>query len=291
MRLFLLSLIFSSAIFAEEKATSKNGLILLAERLLGKNAGDRFFYYPTRTGPYAPDEYGFKFEDVTFASEDGVKLHGWFMKARGEGKPKGTVVFSHGNAGAVGHHIGFVTWMIEAGYQVLLYDYRGYGKSEGKLDREGMLKDVRGAFAYIKTRKDVDQKKLISYGHSLGGSKSIAALGQKSVIGLRAVISLAGFASYKDMARIVGGDLGADLVSDDHSARDFVEKLSPVPLMIVHGKNDNVVPIGQGEILFKNAEGPKTFFKVEKGGHNNALAMNDGAYQKKVLAWLDEVLK
>lgn len=59
----------------------------------------------------------------------------------------------------------------------------------------------------------------------------------------------------------------------------------------LHGENDNVVPIGQGEILFKNAKGPKTLFKVEKGGHNNPLAMNDGAYQKKVLAWLDEVLK
>lgn len=81
------------------------------------------------------------------------------------------------------------------------------------------------------------------------------------------------------------------MVSDDHSARDFVGKLSPVSLMIVHGENDNVAPVGRGEILFKNAKGPKTFFKVEKGGHNNALAMNDGAYQKKVLAWLDEVLK
>ena len=110
------------------------------------------------------------------------------------------------------------------------------------------------------------------------------------MIGLRAVISLAGFASHKDMARIVGGDLGADLVSDDHSARDFVGKLSPVSLMIVHGENDNVVPVGQGEVFFKNAKGPKTFFKVEKGGHNNALAMSDGAYQKKVLAWFDKVL-
>ncbi len=65
----------------------------------------------------------------------------------------------------------------------------------------------------------------------------------------------------------------------------------PGPLMIVHGQNDNMLPIGQGEILFKNAKGPKTFFKVEKGGHNNPLAMNGGAYQKKVLARLDEVLK
>ena len=70
-----------------------------------------------------------------------------------------------------------------------------------------------------------------------------------------------------------------------------MEKLSPVPLMIVHGKNDRVVPIGQGEVLFKKAKDPKTFFKVENGGHNNALAMNEGDYEKKVLAWLDEVLK
>ena len=71
--------------------------------------------------------------------------------------------------------------------------------------------------------------------------------------------------------------------------RDFEGR--PGPLMIVHGQNDNMVPIGRGEILFKNAKGPKGFFKVEKGRRNNALAMNDGAYQKKVLAWLDGVLK
>ena len=291
MRIFLLSLILIGPLLADENVKPKNGISQLAERLLGKNAGNRFFYYPTKTGPYAPNEYGFEFEDVTFPSEDGVKLHGWFMKAAGTEEPKGTVVFSHGNAGAVGHHIGFVTWLMKGGYQVLLYDYRGFGKSEGKLEREGMLKDVRGAFAYLKTRKDVNQKKLVSFGHSLGGAKSIAALGQKSVKGLRAVICWAGFASYKDMARLVGGEVGSDLVSDELSARDFVEKLSPVPLMIVHGADDRVVPIGQGQILFDKAKGPKTFFKVEKGGHNNALAMNDGAYQKKVLAWLDNVLK
>jgi len=291
MRIFLLSLMFVLPVFAEEKKESKNGLSQLAERFLGKNAGNRFFYYPTKTGPYPPDQYGFEFEDVTFPSEDGVKLHGWFIKAPKVKIPKGTVVFSHGNTGAVGYHVGFASWLIKGGYQVLLYDYRGFGKSEGKLDREGMLKDVRSAFAYLKTRKDVDQNKLISFGHSLGGAKSIAALGQKSVEGLRAVISLAGFASYKDMARIVGGELGADLVSDDHSARDFIEKLSPVPLMIVHGENDRVVPVGQGEILYGKAKGPKTFLKVEKGGHNDALSLNGGAYQKKVLVWLDEVLK
>ena len=291
MRILLISLLFLGPLFAEEEPKKKNGLSQLAEKLLGKNAGNRFFYYPTKEGPYSPDEYGFRYEDVTFPSEDGVKLHGWFIKALNVEKPKGTVVFSHGNAGAVGHHVGFASWLMKGGYQVLLYDYRGFGKSEGKLDRSGMLKDVRGAFAYLKTRKDVDQQKLISFGHSLGGAKSIAALGQKSVKGLRAVISLAGFASYKDMARIVGGEVGEDLVSDELSARDFVEKLSPVPLMIVHGKNDRVVPIGQGEVLFKKAKDPKTFFKVENGGHNNALAMNEGDYEKKVLAWLDEVLK
>ena len=64
-----------------------------------------------------------------------------------------------------------------------------------------------------------------------------------------------------------------------------------LPLLIVHGQNDKVVPIGQGEILFKSAKGPKSFFKVEKGGHNNALTMNDRACQKKVMTWLDELLK
>ncbi len=291
---FYLLFLILPALAEEEKldtpAQGEGGFTALAEKFLGENGGDRFFYYPTKTAPDLPSTYKQPFEDITFASEDGTKLHGWFLTLPEGEKPKGTIVFNHGNSGSVGYHLHFVLWMVKAGYQVLVYDYRGFGKSEGIITRKGIVEDVRGAINYVKTRKDVDPQRLISFGHSLGGAKSLAALGQKMIPGVRGVISFAGFASYQDMARRFAGETGVKLVNDDLSARDLIEKISPVPVLIVHGTKDLVVPFSQGEKLFEKAKEPKTFYKVPEGSHTRALFMNDEEYRKKVLVWMAKVL-
>jgi len=259
------------------------------KKLLGKKGGDRFFYYPTRIGPHNPKDYGYEMESVKFSSRDGTKLHGWFLPARGGKKAHATVVFSHGNAGSMGYHFGFITWLVNEGYHVLMYDYRGFGFSEGKPERSGMIEDVLAAMRYVKTRKEVDPNRLVSFGHSLGGAKSIAALGKEKVSGLRAVISHAGFSSYTEMARVMGGEVGANVVGDEWAPRDWVSKIG-VPLLIIHGEKDGVVPFAHGEELFARAGEPKTFFRVQGGDHQRSLVMNDGAYRKKVLQWLAKVL-
>ena len=212
------------------------------------------------------------------------------MPAQGKAA-KATVVFSHGNTGSIGHHLGFVMWFAEAGYNVLTYDYRGFGSSGGTVDRRGMLEDVRAAFAYVKTRSDVNGDKLVSYGHSLGGAKSLAALGEAPVKGLRAVISDAAFSSYLAMAQTMAGQVGANLVTDEWAPKDAIRKIAPVPLLIVHGTKDELVPVAQGRLLFKIAGEPKTLFEVKDGHHGDSLVRDHGAYRKKLLAWLDEALK
>lgn len=267
-------------------------LARLAEMVLGKNGGNRLFYFPSKDQPYTPAKYGYKYENVNFKSADGTELHGWFMPAKaGVEKAKATVVFSHGNAGSVAHHLGFVDWLMRADYNVLLYDYRAFGKSKGTISRKGIIEDVQAAFAYVATRKDVDATKLISFSHSLGGAKSIVAIGMKPIKGLRAVIVDGGFASYRDMARQKAGELGAKMTTDELSAIAYVDKITPVPLLFVHGENDRMVPISQGEKLFKKAKAPKTFFRVPNGSHTDALGRNHGEYRKKMLAWLDKQLR
>lgn len=248
-------------------------------------AGNRLFYLPTRDEPATPATWGFRYEDVRFTSKDGTPLHGWMIRAKTR-KTLGTVVFSHGNAGSIGHHLGFVMWLAEAGYQVFTYDYRGFGKSGGAVDRRGMIDDVRAAFDCVAARADVDPRCLISYGHSLGGAKSVTALGETPVKGLRAVIVDGAFASYRTMARVVGGQLGESVVSDELAPRDYVAKLSPVPLLVVHGARDEVVPVAQGRELFAKAREPKTLFEVAAGRHGDALARDQGAFRKRMLSWL-----
>lgn len=261
-----------------------------AKGILGQNGGNQLFYLPTHDEPSTPANWGFAFENVTFKSADGTPLHGWFIPARSD-KSKATVVFSHGNAGSIGHHLGFVTWLAEAGYHVLMFDYRGFGKSGGAPDRRGMINDVKAAFAYAASRRDVDSRRLVSYGHSLGGAKSVTALGETPVKGLRAIVIDGAFASYQTMARVIGGQLGASLVTDELAPKDFVGKLSPVPLLVVHGTRDEVVPVSQGRQLFEAARQPKTLFEVKTGRHGDALSRDHGAFRKRMLVWLDDAMK
>lgn len=262
------------------------GLSRLAGQLLGKDGGDRLFYFPTLDQPFTPAKYGFRFEDLVFTSADGTRLHGWFVPAT-KGKAKGTVVFSHGNAGSVAHHFGFVSWLPAAGYQVFLYDYRGYGKSEGKVARKGMVEDAAAAFRAVAQRKEVDAGRLLSLGHSLGGAKSVAALASERPAGLRGVVTVGSFASYRTVARAWAGKTGQQSVSDEYSPKDLVAKLSPVPLLVIHGEDDEVVPLAEGEALVAAAKSPKEFWKVPDGHHNDLFERDRGAWRKKLLEWLD----
>lgn len=260
-----------------------------AKGILGPQGGNQLFYLPTRDEPSNPAAWGCRFEEVAFRSIDGTPLHGWFIPTRkGASKSKPTVVFSHGNAGSIGHHLGFVVWLAEAGHNVLMYDYRGFGKSGGTVGRRGMVDDVKAAFTYVSGRADVNSSRLISYGHSLGGAKSVTAIGENPVRGLRAVVIDGAFASYQAMARSLGGQLGASLVTDELAPKDFVSKLSPVPLLVVHGSHDEIVPVSQGRELFATANEPKTLFEVKSGRHGDALSRDNGEFRKRMLAWLAE---
>ncbi len=258
----------------------------LAKSVLGQRGGNQLFYFPTHDEPATPAAWGLKFENIRFHSADGTPLDGWWIARRGT-TAKGTIMFSHGNAGSMGHHLGFVAWLAEAGYDVMMYDYRGFGKSGGSVDRRGMVDDVKAAFAQAVKRSGPKSGRLISYGHSLGGAKSVTALGESPVRGLHAVVIDGAFASYQAMARVIGGRLGESLVTDELAPKDFVAKLSPVPLLVVHGSRDEVVPVSEGLQLFKSARQPKTLFEVEGGRHGDSLSRDRGAYRKRVLVWLE----
>ncbi len=278
--------------FLEKLLADESGEIAgLAEAVLGKNGGDKLFYFPMRDLRWTPEDYELEYEDVRFGSGDGTELHGWFIPAAGgAGEAEATVVFSHGNAGNVSYHLEFVAWLPPRGYNVLLWDYRGFGRSAGEVSRRGLVEDVSAAFEYVRSRDDIDRSRLVSFSHSIGGTKALAALGARPVEGLRAVITDAAFSSYRNIARRKAGAVGAKLVSDELSPIGHVDKIAPVPLLLVHGTGDAIIPIAEGEALFAKAGEPKTFLRVEGGRHDDSLSRNGGEYRDKVLEWLEGVL-
>ena len=260
----------------------------IALGLMGESGGDRLFYFPTKDAPFTPEKHGYTYEDVAFKASDGVKLHGWWIPAKTK-SAKATVVYSHGNAGSLPHHFVFVYWLVDAGYNVMMYDYRGYGKSGGEISKNGIVEDAKAAFTYTIGRKEVSG--VISMGHSLGGAKSIAALAELAPKNLKAVVVDSTFASYKDMAERVAGPRARKVVSDTFEPYVYIKKLPKgTPFLAVHGSDDSTIPFAQGERLFAAANPPKRLMRVEGGNHVNCFFVDDGKYRTQLLRWMDQTL-
>lgn len=266
--------------------------IVCALAAVGLLAGcvQQLFYYPDRVLYETPDRAGLTFEEVSFPSRDGTRLAGWFIPARNTASPreaKGTVIHFHGNAQNISTHWRFIEWLPHAGYNAFVFDYRGYGASEGTPSPPGVFEDSRAAIGYVRSRPDVDATKLVIFGQSLGGVNAIVAV-DKERPGVRALVVESAFASYSSIA---GEKLKAAgmLVSDDYSADRFVAAIAPIPIIFVHGTDDTIVPFHHSERLFSLAREPKQLWTVPGGGHIEAFSERFGnRYRLRLLKFLSE---
>lgn len=246
------------------------------------------FYYPddrlyqTPTIPY---------EKVTFESLDGTRLSGWFVPAT-EANPAGTVIHFHGNAANISNHYGFVDWLPAAGFNLFLFDYRGYGDSKGRPGRQGVFEDSVAALRYVATRSDVDPTRLIAFGQSLGGAAAVAAVAATPDVSVKGVVVESAFYSYRSIARdkigripVIGWfkwPLSFMAATNGHSPGPVIATLSPTPVLIIHGTKDRVIPYGHGYRLYEAAAPPKTMWTVEGGDHTDAFMAHKAIYRKKL---------
>lgn len=266
--------------------------LLAALGLLLAGCG-RFFFFPTSEHVLTPAKVGLSYEDVYFRAEDQTLLHAWFLPAQDEAK--GTVFFLHGNAENISTHLGSVYWLPSAGYNVFLLDYRGYGHSEGKARLAPMFSDIETAFATLLQRKDIDPKKIVVFGQSLGGALAAHWAGNTRFRShLRGVAIDSAFSSFRGIAKEkLGGFwltwlLQAPLswtVSDDYSPIEAIGKISPIPLLISHSKDDEIIPVHHGRALFEAAREPKALWLLDKVNHNHAFV--DPENRKRLLSYFD----
>lgn len=266
--------------------------MLLSLALTGCNG---LFYYPDRHAYSYVDRLGTPCEDVSFTSADGTRLHGWFLPARPRTERKGTVVHFHGNAQNLTSHVGLVTWLPDEGYDVLVFDYRGYGRSGGDApDRDGLVLDGQAALDYVRARPDVDASRLLVFGQSLGGAVALATVGEGDPRAVRGVAVDSTFGAYQGMANNalsgtwVTYPLAWLLVSSAHDPVDSLERLPPTPLLVLHGDADQVVPFEEGEELFERAAEPKRFVPVSGARHLDAVETVVG--RKALLEFFDTCL-
>ncbi len=253
--------------------------VLLLGVAMASLAGlDSVFYAPDHRVYSTPAQDGYAFEEVSFDSADGTRLSGWFVPATG--KAKGTVVHFHGNAQNMTAHYSFVSWLPANGYNLFVFDYRGYGKSEGKPDRQGVYEDSLAAMEYIKSRSDIDQNRLIVFGQSIGGANALVVMGSNHFEGVVGVVSESAFSTYKSVAcdhTSLLKPLAFLLIGNKLSPKLVVADIAPVPLLIIHGTKDPVAPYDHAKTLYRQAKEPKQLWTIEGGGHTCALG--DGLEQ------------
>ena len=152
-------------------------------------------YFPTREIEGVPEDIGLKYQDIYFETKDGIKLNGWFVPAE---DATGTVLFCHGNGGNISHRLGSINVFHQLKFNVFIFDYRGYGRSKGRVSEKGTYRDALAAHQYITSRQDVDKENIIIFGRSLGGAIAIDVAGK---IRARALIVESTFTSIKDIGK------------------------------------------------------------------------------------------
>jgi hypothetical protein len=262
--------------------------------LIGCVGCNGLFYFPSDRVYSIPRA---KYRNVTFASEGGVRLHGWFFPPQTKTTPRGTIIQFHGNAENLTSHHRSLLWVTRYGYSLFVFDYRGYGRSSGTPTRAGLRADALAAIAWTLEQAPVGsaQPDLILYGQSLGGAVLLGAFGAiPERARIRALVIENSFHSYEEVAASVLWrspilfpltGLAYALVTEDDALAINVSSVSPIPLLIIHDRYDHVIPWRFGATLHELARPPKSFWLLERGGHSRAMNFPD--VRGALLSWLD----
>lgn len=255
-----------------------------------------FFFMPSKYSHASPDERGLNYEEVRFSSTDGTMLSGWFVHAQGE--RRGTVTYFHGNSGNISNNLRYVDWLPLYGYDVFLFDYRGYGKSEGFPYSQGIHNDCVAALNYVRQRVDVDANRMIIFGQSLGGNYALDALATIPRTGIRAVIVEGSFASHREIAddKVALPPIPASwhrslinmLIDDTYDSVSAINKIDDVPLLIIHGTEDQVVPYRHAQLLLAASRGRADLWPVPGGRHLDTFVARGATWRPRLLRFLED---
>ena len=238
------------------------------------------FYHPDAVPTPVPANLP-NAEAVWFNSADGTRLHGWFIPAQPVGPQRAgasrapTILHVHGNAGNIASHVWFTEYLPQHGFNLFIFDYRGYGESQGHPRSRGpLIADTIAALDALLARPDVDPTRIGMYGQSLGGAIGLNVMAQRPEI--KAAVIESSFASWREIAaNAVGGpapglasrSLAALLIPDTCRADDAIARIKR-PMLLLHGTDDHIIPISHSRKLAAASGGFATLIELPGGDHN-----------------------
>ncbi len=240
-------------------------------------------FYPARDLYTSPAAEGLAFEEVNFLSA-GNELHGWYIPASGSQ----VVLWMHGNAGNIADRLDQAVEMKRAlGVSSLMFDYRGYGKSEGRPSEAGVYQDAEAAFRWLTETRGVNPRHIILYGHSLGSAASVD-LALEGGVSAGGMVLESPFTSAADVARRIYFGLPVGLIMS--VKLDNIGRIGEVkmPILVIHGVNDTVIPFNMGKELYDAAPEPKTFLPIAGADHSDCFDVGGESYWE---AWRDLIKK
>ena len=247
----------------------------------------RFVFFPSTELLYTPNNAGLEYEDVRIQTSDGLTLHGWFIPGDTEMVPNATWLWFHGNGGNNGYRIGELALAHHlTGANLFIFDYRGYGESEGSPPEQGTYLDSRAVIEYLSGRDDVAQDQIVYLGHSLGAAVAVELALTRPPM---AMMLVSPFASVRDMASItLPFPPVAWLVRNHYDSLTRIRQLN-VPLLVLHGDQDETVPLSQGRRLYDAANQPKRFQVLEGAAHNDTYEVGSEQYWGAIEEFLGEL--
>jgi len=258
------------------------GLILVALYFFFRWFERSNIWMPRRDFFATPEAAGLVYEDVEFKTADDVRLHGWYLP---HAKAKAALLFCHGNAGNVSHRTESLRQWHALSLNVFIFDYRGYGRSEGRPSEEGTYLDAQAAYDWLQGR--CPELPIILFGRSLGAAVAIdlAARGKGA-----ALIAESGFTSVPAIGQELFPILPVKwLVRTQYNSVAKIQQVR-IPVLVIHSREDEIVPFHHGETLFEAAPGPKQFLEI-RGGHNDGYVVSETEYLRGIQAFLDAYVK
>lgn len=245
---------------------------------------DSLIYYPEAEMDISPADYALPYEELMLRTEDGVTIHAWTIRPDVR---KPIIIFFHGNAGNISHRVDRAAWLLkEIEASIMLVEYRGFGRSEGKPSESGLYRDARAAYEWA-LADGRQASSIVAAGESLGCAMAIE-LALKREVG--AVLLEAPFLSIPDMARqIIPLPVGF-LLRTKYENKSKIGKLK-APLFIAHGDRDDVVPFSHGQSLYDLARDPKTFYRISGAHHNDTYPVGGAPYRRAIAAFLENAIR
>ena len=241
-------------------------------------------YYPEHIISANPSNIGLEFESVSFETENGVTLSGWYVPRE---NARGVILFCHGNAGNISHRLESIRIFNQLGLDVFIFDYRGYGQSEGKPSEQGTYQDAEAAWQYLAEERQIDPSDIIVFGRSLGGAVA-SWLAQSHTP--RALIVESTFTSLPDIAANLYPYLPVRLLLRfKYNTAQYIARAN-CPALIVHSRDDEIMPFTHGQHLFEVAREPKKFLEIT-GTHNEGFSTSGERYEEGLNTFISEYLE